>query len=103
MYVMVLSLFLPTDPSLVIIVMPLNKLISQPYEVLKKAGMSAVVVTDRATASQTITDPKVTHVLLTPEALEKYVSSTCSYEELSRVSHVFVGESHCVAQWLVPL
>ena len=92
MYVMVLSLFLPTDPSLVIIVMPLNKLISQQYEVLKKA-----------TASQAITDPKVTHVLLTPEALEKYVSSTCSYEELSRVSHVFVDESHCLAQWLVPL
>lgn len=79
--------------------MPLTKLIDQQVSRMKEAGFNCCAIRGRRDAEGVLRSDDVTHAFLGPEELAAYILPAAETNSTHRISHLFVDESHCVANW----
>ena len=81
--------------------MPLKALMKQQHQRLLSSGFNAVIVKSTDDAHSVLQkDAMVTHIFISPEVFcDFFVPAAIESADTSLFSHVFVDESHCVANW----
>lgn len=81
--------------------MPLDALIDQQVSKLQLAGFRCKTIRNKCDAEVVLGSDIITHAIMTPESLESHILpvAEAEYQSVSRITHVFVDESHLVYSW----